>query len=234
MERILKHKVLEDIKLVEFVIVKTFVEDDEFINVYLYPYTIYGKRELSMYFYASNFKNPSVLKYTKTSRMESVEDIENLLKVYPSHNHLVWKMLNWLHNLTNKDICKDGLFNMGKNEVLINIKAPKFYEDIELRVLLGHSNDASIGFQIVDEKEKRFALIDLYEDGSSKVNDFDRYNISSSFLPFREEEHNRLLAHFNASLNDIKMEIQDFVSKLDIEEWLSEVTFPTSGGRNKE
>lgn len=221
-------------ELKEFKIIKDFTEDGKRINVFLYPHDYYGNREISVYFYISNFKNPNVWKHSTSSRLESIEDTEKLLEEYPSHNHLVWQMLHWLHNFSNKDICKDGLFNMGKHKVLINITIPKFYEDAELRISLGHSNDASIGFLILDEKEKRFAIIDLYEDGSSKVNDFSTYRIPSSILPFREEEHNRLLGYFNASLKDILNQLKDFVSKLDIEEWLSEVTFPTSGGRDKD
>lgn len=221
-------------QLAEFKIIKEFFEEDKRINVFLYPHDYYGKRNISIYFYISNFKNPNVWKHSTSSKLESIEDTEKLLKAYPSHNHLVWQMIHWLHNFSNKDICKDGLFNMGKHNVLIDITTPNFYEDTELRISLGYSNDASIAFQILDEKEKRFSIIDLYEDGSSKVNDFSRYKIPFSLLPFREEEHNRLLGFFNASLKEILEELKDFVSKLDIEEWLSEVTFPTSGGRNKE
>ena len=218
-------------QLAEFNISKEFLEEDKRINVYVYPY---GKR-ISINFYISNFKNPNVLKYSITSRLESIEDTEKLLRAYPSHNHLVWQMLHWLHNLSNKDIFKDNLFDIGNYiETSIGIVIPKFYEETELHVSMGSCKDDAINFRIVNQEEKRFALIDLFEYGNSMVNYFDRYNIPSDFLPFREEEHNRLLGFFNASLKEILEELKDFISKIDIEEWLSEVTFPTSGGRNKE
>lgn len=218
-------------QLAEFKITKEFFEEDKRINVYIYPY---GKR-ICIDFYISNFKNPSVYKHHECRILESIEDTEKLLEVYPSHNHLIWNMLTWLHFLSNTDIYKDDLFDIGNyTKASIGIVIPNFFENTELHVSMGSCKDEAISFRIVNQEEKRFLLIDLFEGGNFIVNNFNRYNIQPSFLPFREEEHNRLLGFFNASLKEILEELKDFVSKLDIEEWLSEVTFPTSGGRNKE
>ena len=214
-------------ELVKYDLYKDFTDGDFILNVNL----DYTDKSLHFFFRESNFRNPSILRYYYSTKLLSVEDLESALSFtfdnYPRHSSLAWRAVNWLMELCTEENIEE------EDERYIIARIPNFLEDTRLEAYIDSASDAPTHYVVTSEDSSRFVTIDSYPDGGTEVNDFDVWSPPRHALPFREEEHNKILAHFNASFTDINLAISNCINNRDLADWLAEVVPPTSGGLSK-
>ena len=214
-------------ELISYDLRREFKED----NLTLYAIVSYTDKTLSLFYHEGNFKDPMVLKYCYSTPLHTPADLESALSFtfenYLLYSNLVWRAVSWLTDLSENPPFQNSLWESEEEETELILRIPNFLDDMYLEAHIGLEY---IHFIVKSNDKSRFTQIDLYQSEQVVVNDFGLWAPPLHALPFREDEHNKILAHFNASKKDILASLHECILENSLPDWLAGIVPPTSGG----